>query len=71
MSDYVSIYAHIDEKEYEEAIDPSYSYFPVIIKDGAVDEEGEIIDDVSYAKHKYVYGQEMMDYLAKGGETND
>ena len=67
MDGYISMYERISEEEYEEAKDSSFSYFPVIVKGGDMDNEGNPIDAISYAKHKYIYGQEMMDYLATNG----
>ncbi len=64
--EYVSIYEKISEEEYEEAADPTFSYFPVIVKTGEKDEDGNPIELVSYARHKYIYDQEMRDYLARG-----
>lgn len=62
MSDYASIYEIISEEEFLAASDSSYSYFPCVSpgKNPETGKSEEIIDH--YAKHKYVYGMERLDY---------
>ena len=69
--DYISIYERTSEQEYEEAADATFSYFPVVEKTGEKDEDGKPIEIVSYARHKYLKGQEMLDYLAYGSTEQE
>jgi len=64
--EFISIYKHISLEEYEKAADSTFSHFPVIVKTGEKDKDGKEIEIISYAKHKYIYDNEMKDYLAFG-----
>jgi len=49
-----SIYQVITKEEFEQAADPSYSYFPCV-SPGKDPESGKSIEVINhYAKHKYI-----------------
>jgi hypothetical protein len=64
--EFISIYESISLEEYEEAADSTFSYFPVIVKTGEKDEDGEEIEIITYARHTYIYDDEIKSYLETG-----
>lgn len=65
-AEFISIFKSISLKKYEKAAISSFSYFPVITKTGEKDEDGEEIEIITYAMHKYIYGDEMKGFLETG-----